>query len=227
MKPDSKASIQDTSKNQDGVAVPTPLRLFSIQMLATLALVSIAAMNLSSCAGSDLGKDLSISAAPSDAYIVSSSSSSCVDLYIGGITQSVAAPRLYYPNFKLQWRGTTPLIISVIRVTVIANNPKALSPFVTTLSGDEVAALVGHLNGIIPPGLTINSNDTTNRGVFPACGFNVGGLAVTQTTTPSIPASSISNFSARVMIEVSGTYQAADLTYHPVRQSWIGSAEYN
>ena len=227
MKPDIFVSIQNINRNKNSVVVSSPLRLFSVQMLATIVLFSIAALNLLSCAGSDLGKDLSISASPSNAYIVSSSSSSCVDLYIGGITQSVAAPRLYYPNFELQWRGTTPLTISVIRVTVIANNPRALSPFVTTLSGDEVAALLGHLNGVIPPGLTINSNDTTNRGVFPACGFNIGGLSVTQTSTPSIPASSISNFSARVMIEVSGTYQSADLTYHPVRQSWIGSAEYN
>lgn len=239
MKPDIFVSIQNINRNKNSVVVSSPLRLFSVQMLATIVLVSIAALNLSSCAGSDLGKDLSISASPSDEYIVSSNSSSCVDLYNFSLAQkntsstsppvlaqSVTGPRLFYPNFTLQWRGATNLTIVAIRVTAIGNNTNALSPSVTTLSNDEVTALLGQINGVIAPGLTINSNDTKNRGVFPVCGFNVGGLSVTQTSTPSIPANSQANFSARVMIEVIGTYQSADLTYHPVKQSWIGSAQY-
>ena len=229
MKPDSKASMQAKIHSRNAVAFATPLRKFSVHMLATVALTSIASMNLSSCAGSDLGKDLSISAAPSDSYIVSSNASSCVDLYSASTitAQSVTPPRLYYPNFKLQWRGTTPLTVSVIRVTVIGNNTKALSPSVTTLSSNEVSVLLGQVNGVIPPGITINSNESTNRGIFPACGLNIGGLAITDSSPPSIPASSISSFTARVMIEVIGTYQSSDLTYHPVKQSWIGSARYN
>ena len=212
---------------------------FSKVSFVTCGAVLLAAANLSSCSGTDLGKDLSIDAEPSTAYIVASDAPSCSDYYnqylstqssastTTTLSTSVTGPRLYFPNFKLQWRGTDPLTVAVMRVTVVANGTTALSPFQVDLDIDEISALLGNLNGLIPAGVTINSNNAKNRGIYPACGLNVGGISVTDVSTPTIPASGISDFTARVMIEVIGTYQSAsDGTYHPVKQTWYGSATY-
>lgn len=208
----------------------TPMLLLTSKLSALLGVMAVVA--LSSCSpNKDAGAYIALSVSPDKPFIVPGKGSSCVALTAARaagtdtVEADVAANRIKYESFRLQWRSLDALTIVGLRATVTGVGIDG--SYVQDFSEDEMKALFGLTTLTVaattvttarPIDIVSNDSQTTKpvSGTYAPCALHIGGIKIKDT---------VKAFTAQVKIELVGFSTAADGTQAPVRKSVTARAE--